>query len=452
MTTDREEIVPGLDDVEVITEQQLAGLHEAEALLVSLHERAGPTPEPVLQEAITELETTLEGLSAALETIHELHAEVHRSRGQLESERRYFQDLFDLAPDAYLLTDAEGVIRGANRAALRMFATGADRLVGRQLASFVPPDERHDFRAQLHALDPSHGHQDWIFGIVPEGRGAITVTANVRPGQGPDGHATDLRWQLRDETHARQAQAHLQESFATAREEARNLRDIDRWKDAFIAAAAHDLRTPLAVISTATQTLRRGAELDPELRDHIVDRIDAQATRLKQLLDDLLDLDRFTRGAVTAQREPVNLHDLVAKTIAMLPTSSHPVNVEGVPVVAEVDPARVEQIVANLVGNAVKHTPMGTPIHVRTVPAEHRVTLVVEDEGPGLDPDLGERIFQPFVTQARHPGEALGTGLGLTLVALFAELHGGKVHAEDRPGGGARFVVDLPATIHDPDA
>lgn len=443
--------MPGLDDVEVITEQQLAGLHEAEALLVALHHRAGPTPEPVLQEAITELETTLEGLSAALETIHELHAEVLRARGQLELERQYYQDLFDLAPDAYLLTDAKGVIRGANRAAERMFATDVDGLVGRQLAGFVPPDERHDFRARLHALDLSDGHRDWTFGILPEGRGAIMVTANVVPGQGPDGRATHLRWQLRDETDARQAQVHLQERFAAAREEARNLRDIDRWKDAFIAAAAHDLRTPLAVITTATQTLRRGAELDPELRDHIVDRIDAQATRLKRLLDDLLDLDRFTRGAVTAQRKPVDVHDLVAQAIALLPTSSHPVDVEGVPIVADVDPARVEQIVANLVGNAVKHTPAGTPIHV-TVAVEHGVTLVVEDEGPGLDPDLGDRIFQPFVTQTRHPDATLGTGLGLTLVALFAELHGGQVRAEDRPGGGARFVVELPAPIHGPDA
>lgn len=425
-----------------------AGLQRIHALVASLHDRAGSAASaPVLQEAIAELETTLEELSVALQELHEQHEELVDARNELEAERGYFQELFDQAPDAYVLTDRHAVIRGANRAATRLLAVDLLSLVGRPLAAFVPPDERNRFRAGVHASIEAGRRVDWSFGIMPDNHPPILVSAHVTTGQDARGHVTDLRWQLRDVTDARRAQTLLRSRFAESREEAKNLRETGRWKDAFMAAAAHDLRTPLTVIDGAAHTMAAHPDLDERTRDRLVDVVAAQSARLRRLLDDLLDLDRFTRGTVTARREPTDVGERVAHAVDMLEVTSHPITVAPASVTAQLDSARVEQIVSNLVANAVHHTPAGTAIHVRVETTSDGVRLVVEDEGPGIDPELGDDIFQPFVTQERHEQATRGTGLGLSLVQLFAELHGGQARAENRQAGGARFVVDLPAEL-----
>lgn len=432
---------------------QLEGLQRVQELARSLHDRAGPSPSPLVQEAISELETTVEELSVAILELQEQHDELIQARQLLENERRYWQELFDLAPEAYLLTDVNGMITAANRAAGALFGMPAPDLVGRPLPVYVPPEERTGFRTGLRHVVEQGGRREWSFGIMPRRRTAVLVTAHVVLGRRSGGPDRDLRWQLRDVTDSRQAQVGLQAQFTASREEAETLRELDRWKDAFMAAAAHDLRSPLSIIDTAAQTLTGRDDLDTATRQRLLAAISTHTERLRRLLDDLLDLDRFTRGVVTADREAVAVHDLVADVVRHAQLDDHPVTVDVPHLTADLDRPRVEQIIANLLSNAVRHTPPGTPVHVVVTPFETGIRLVVEDEGPGLDPDLGDQVFHPFVTQARHDDAVRGTGLGLSLVRLFAELHGGTAHAEDRPGGGARMVVELPATVRrDPPA
>ena len=120
------------------------------------------------------------------------------------------------------------------------------------------------------------------------------------------------------------------------------------------------------------------------------------------------------------------------------------VDLDAVPVVVAVDPAKVERVVENLLTNAIKHTPEGTSVQLRVRPRDEGVLISVDDEGPGVPDDLKQAVFEPFLRgpEPRSPG----TGIGLALVARFAELHGGKAWVEDRPGGGASFRVWLPGT------
>ena len=236
--------------------------------------------------------------------------------------------------------------------------------------------------------------------------------------------------------------------LAEEEELAGDLQQQNDLKDTLLHAVAHDLKGPLAGILGAMQTIRRAGDLgltDQEMEDlyGVIEQAGAKAARL---IDDLLDLDRLGRGQLTIDREPADVAAIARRSAAELPTlAGHPVRVDGPDVEVDVDGPKVERIVENLLNNAARHTTVGTPIHVDVVPVADGVDLIVEDEGPGVPDDVKVAIFQPFRQGAAANG---GVGIGLSLVQRFAELHGGSAHVEDRPGGGARFVVRLPGEVH----
>jgi two-component system, OmpR family, sensor kinase len=135
----------------------------------------------------------------------------------------------------------------------------------------------------------------------------------------------------------------------------------------------------------------------------------------------------------------------VQRVVAGFEDESHPVSVDGADVVVDVDAPKVERIVDNLLRNAGKHTPAGTPIRVAVSAEDGGAVLSVEDEGPGVPPELRRRVFEPFAQgQSVREVASPGTGIGLALVSKLAEIHGGRAWVEDPPTGGARFVVTLP--------
>jgi two-component system sensor histidine kinase KdpD len=171
------------------------------------------------------------------------------------------------------------------------------------------------------------------------------------------------------------------------------------------------------------------------------------ARKLNRLLDDLLDLDRLTHGIVTPKRRPTDMAALakrIADDWALL--SDRQPQVVAEPVTVSVDPAKVERIIENLLSNAARHTPPETPVWVRVERAEggDGVLIAVEDAGAGVPEDLRDSVFEPFRQGPDAPAYAPGVGIGLTLVARFAELHGGKAWVEARPGGGSSFRVLIP--------
>lgn len=237
------------------------------------------------------------------------------------------------------------------------------------------------------------------------------------------------------------------DAYERERLAAEHLRDLADLKTRFVQGVSHELRTPLAAIQGFTSLIvetAEGEELDPAAISLWARRIDANARRLEAQVEDLLDLDRHARGVLTARRRPVDTGSIVAAVLERLGVADHPITVaiDIGPVL--VDPAQLERIVEHLVANAAEHTPRGTPIWISAEPDAESLLLTVADAGPGVADADKEAIFEPF--HARGPrAMARGAGVGLTLVARYADIHGGTVWVEDRPGGGAAFKVRLPA-------
>ncbi|HEU5213314.1 MAG TPA: MASE1 domain-containing protein [Gaiellaceae bacterium] len=219
---------------------------------------------------------------------------------------------------------------------------------------------------------------------------------------------------------------------------------LDELRDTILSTVSHELRTPLTAILGFAVTLKEhGAGLPVGTYATIVDHLVEQAMRLERLLADLLDLDRLRHGVYVPTFRPTDVSEIVRRTAARYGGDGHVVRVRTEPAVADVDAPKVERIVENLLANSVKHTPPGTEILVRAAPADGGVQLAVADSGPGVPAESREAVFELFT---RGNGtDVPGTGVGLSLVAQFAALHGGRAWVEDAPGGGAEFRVWLPA-------
>jgi PAS domain S-box-containing protein len=257
-----------------------------------------------------------------------------------------------------------------------------------------------------------------------------------------------LYWQglLIDITERIETEQAVRRAYEREREAAERLRSLDEMKNAFLNAVSHELRTPLAALLGFALTLeQQGEALPREQQLELLARLARNARKLDTLLSDLLDLDRLRRGVLEPQRRLVDVGALARTVVDEAQLDPGRIEVDAPPVVAAVDGPKVERILENLVANAVKHTGSGTRIWVTVRSEDGGVLVLVEDEGTGVRDDLKAEVFEPFRQGDGVRQHAPGAGIGLSLVALFAELHGGRAWVEDRPGGGASFRVFLPA-------
>jgi signal transduction histidine kinase/CheY-like chemotaxis protein len=233
-------------------------------------------------------------------------------------------------------------------------------------------------------------------------------------------------------------------------------------KDDFLAMLGHELRNPLSAIATAAHVLSLDRSRD-ESADHAQRVINRQVRHLARLVDDLLDVTRVTTGKVTLVHEPVDFSALVLRSIDSLELSSREsdhgpgpqLQVEVEPGLwVHGDPTRLEQIVANLLTNAIKYTPAGGSVRVVAGAEDDRIVIRVADTGIGIEPELLPHIFERFIQADTGPARGHGgLGLGLTLVKHFVELHRGEVSAaSDGAGRGSVFTVSLPTAPATPTA
>jgi signal transduction histidine kinase len=240
------------------------------------------------------------------------------------------------------------------------------------------------------------------------------------------------------------AQQEIAERERATTEELRAANDL---KDTLLRTVSHDVRSPLSAIIGSARIIKRhdGRAMTPEQRLALVDGIEESASNLHGMLSDLLDLDRLDRNDVRPNCQPTDLRELVERIVREASyVERHAVRVDADPLVASVDAAKVERIVANLVQNATKYSAPGSAVTVRAGVAPGGVELSVADEGPGVPDDLKAEVFEAF--RQVDPGSS-GAGIGLSLVSKFAELHGGRAWVEDRAEGGADFRVFLSAPV-----
>ncbi|HVL33154.1 MAG TPA: sensor histidine kinase [Actinomycetota bacterium] len=226
------------------------------------------------------------------------------------------------------------------------------------------------------------------------------------------------------------------------REAAESLRVSDDMKNTFLTAVGHDLRNPVAAIKGFAYILQTAHDrIEPEERMKMLGAIENASERLERLLDSLLDLERLQRGLLEPVRSTFPVLRTARRVVADIDIRDHEVAIEGEDFTANLDATEYERIIDNLVRNAVKYTRPGAPVTLRVERAPGGVQIDVEDRGPGVPDAMKTEIFEVFRRGAT--GGASGMGIGLYLVARFAELHGGRAWVEDRPGGGARFRVFL---------
>ena len=237
-------------------------------------------------------------------------------------------------------------------------------------------------------------------------------------------------------------------ALAEQAEHARVQSQAERLRSGLLSSVSHDLRTPLAVITGAASTLLEDDDrLDAAAQREMLRSIADEAGRLNRLIANLLAMTRLEAGALEVKRSWHSLEEVVGAALhrAEPLLAGRPVRVSlpaELPLVA-VDDVLLEQVVFNLLENAIKHAPSSTPIEVEARVREHEVELAIADRGPGLAPGSEEQVFEKFYRgdSSRRAG---GVGLGLAICRGIVEAHGGRLRAANRPDGGALFAFTLP--------
>jgi two-component system, OmpR family, sensor histidine kinase KdpD len=222
--------------------------------------------------------------------------------------------------------------------------------------------------------------------------------------------------------------------------------EMARLARTLVAAVAHDLRAPLSSIKASSSTLSDpDLDLSPQARQDLARLIDVQADRLADLVTNLLDMSRIQAGVLEPRRSLTQVADLVASVVGDLGSAlaGHVLTTQiadNLPPV-DVDTTLISRVLSNLVHNAIRHSPRGTPITVGAgLAGPGTVEVSVTDHGPGISPSQRDQIFTLFVRRA----DDAGAGLGLTIAKTFVEAHGQRIWVEDAEGGGARFCFTLP--------
>jgi PAS domain S-box-containing protein len=318
----------------------------------------------------------------------------------------------------------------------------------------VPEDRERAMAAELQLLNGGRRMQVEYRILSVEGR-QLWIREEAEALDDERGRPVFLQGVMYDVTEQKRAEERLRRALTTEQEASRRLRALHEMQNSFLQAVSHDLRTPLTTILGNALTLEQSGEsLDAADRADLARRMATNARKLHRLLTDLLDLDRMSRGSIEPNRGQTDLAEIAARIIQECADEDHPIELSvGEPLLANVDAAQVERILENLVMNAVRYTPPQTRIWVSAHRHHDGVLLMVEDEGPGVREELKAAIFEPFRQGDETVIHSPGVGIGLSLVARFAELHGGRAWVEDREGGGASFCAYLPeATPARPDA
>ena len=347
--------------------------------------------------------------------------------------------IVEFSDDAIVSKTLEGIVMSWNRGAEKLFGYPAAEAVGQHISLIIPADRISE--------------EDYVIGKVRQGEvidhfetlrrtkdgRSIHISLSVSPIRDAQGRVTGASKIARDITEQKRAEQALHEHR-------RQLVEADRLKDEFMAMLAHELRNPLAAIALGADLLKR-AKLDDAKARFAAPAIERQTKQLQRLADDMLDIARASYGKLTLKKERIDLLQ-TAKTIAALDASAAAdatVKVHGKHAWVEGDPVRLQQMIGNLVDNAVKYGGRNVAIRVSSGGGHSRVS--VEDDGQGIAPQLLPNLFKPFVQGERQLDRAQGgLGLGLALVERLAALHGGNVDAHSAGvGKGSTFTFSLPA-------
>lgn len=330
--------------------------------------------------------------------------------------------VFDSMVEGVVLLDGVGRIQLANRQFAELFGLVKDSR-GQTLLEVTRMHELAELVAGLSAAQPTQGSELRLPGL--EARWLDVNAAAVFDGaRGRTGSVVVFHDLTR-------------------------LKQLERTREEFVANVSHELRTPLSLIKGYTETLLDGAKDDPEVALKFLQTIDRNAERLKLLIEDLLIISELESGRIRLQLQPVLLAPLVTKLCEDFRPRSGARGVKLVnevgTLVAQADPNRLQQVLSNLVDNAIKYGRSEGTVKIQARSADGKIELCVADDGPGIPAEARDRVFERFyrVDKARSREQG-GTGLGLSIVKHIVQSHGGRVWVESESGVGSRFFFSLP--------
>jgi PAS domain S-box-containing protein len=388
-----------------------------------------------------------------------------------------YRELFDFAPDAYVITDIYGNICEANLAAGKMLGVDAKRLGGKPLPSFFDESGRRKYRQQLDHICDFDRLDDWELVLQPRSGDPVPVSVSIGRNSRQDNGAGGYRWILRDITKRVRTEDALRElnreleirvSSRTAQLASANLakdallfserkaRDeaetANRVKADFLALLSHESRTPLQAIFGYIELLERqihGPLTEAQLAD--LRRIKQSQQHLLGLIKTIVDFASVDAG----QRPdihlcPTPLHEILRDMEGFIGSQvekralSYDYHCSDEQLIAYADPAKVQQIVLNLLANALKFTPSGGHISLDCGRDGSSVAIRVSDSGVGIPGEKLEEVFAPLTQIQNNDGATHGTGLGLSISRRLAAEMGGTLTASSDAGRGSTFILRLP--------
>lgn len=351
---------------------------------------------------------------------------------QATVERERVNALLDSLSDGILLIAADHHIERSNPSLARMLNLPADRLEGSLHEEVIrwerPPEGLTLEKAESGGwpLTP-HAHLYVEGELKRSAMPPLPVGITYVPLVNESGGLRNIIATVRDITKFRQA---------------------DELKSTFISIISHELKTPVALIKGYVSTLRRDdADWDPEIVQDSLEVIEEEADRLAGMIENLLDASRLQAGGMTLKRADLSMATVAERVAERMQTQAnqHKLEVsfpENFPITFG-DEARLEQVLTNLIGNAMKYSPGGT-IHISGEVRPDQIIISVSDEGPGIAPDDVPHVFDRFYRAPDMARHTKGTGLGLYLCKAIVEGHGGRIWLDTAPGKGTRFYFSLP--------
>jgi PAS domain S-box-containing protein len=372
-------------------------------------------------------------------------------RSRVERAARRLAAIIESSEDAIVSKDLNGIVTSWNRAAERMFGYSAAEMVGRSIRIIIPSDreaeEDHVLERIRRGLKVDH------FETTRRAKDGslVPISLTVSPILGPDGTIVGASKIARDITDRKRAEEERTVLLASVQE-------TSRLKDEFLATLSHELRTPLNAILGYARMIRSGL-IAGDNQARAVETIERNATSLTQIVEDVLDVSRIVAGRMRLNVQPVDLPEVLRDALdAVKPAAAAKgVQLETVidPSMAPIsgDPDRLQQVIWNLVSNAVKFTRRGGRVQVRLQRVNSHMEIVVSDTGVGIPPDFLPHIFERFrQADSGTTRERGGLGLGLAIARHLVEMHGGTIHAASAGDGtGSTFRVSLPVMIVHPE-
>ncbi|MEO5987367.1 MAG: PAS domain S-box protein [Candidatus Eisenbacteria bacterium] len=364
-----------------------------------------------------------------------------------EREHAHFAAIVTSSNDAIISKTLDGIITSWNPAAERMFGYAAAEAIGQPIAMLVPPaktDEEHEFMRRLR----SGGRIDNITTVrLKKGGGLINVALTISPVRDESGNIIGASKTARDVTEREQLLASEQAARARAEE-------ANRLKDEFLATVSHELRTPLNAILGWAQLLG-GGSLDKEQSRHAIGVIERNALTQAQVIEDILDISRIITGKLRLNIQSLMPAAVIESALESIRPAADAKRVELRPLLDPAagpisgDPSRLQQIVWNLLANALKFTGSGGRVEIRLERINSHIEIVVTDSGEGIAAEFLPYVFDRFrQADGSSSRDSSGLGLGLAIVRHLVELHGGRVNASSPgKGQGATFTVRLPLRV-----